>query len=199
MYLAIKRLMDIVIALAALLLCAPVLVLVAVAVKLNSPGPAIHCQERIGKDGVPFCLFKFRSMTVEAEALRTSLAADADITGPVFKMREDPRVTRIGRLLRKYSIDELPQLVNVLAGQMSIVGPRPPLPEEVEMYEPWHMRRLTIKPGLTCIWQVSGRTLIPFDRWVQMDIEYIENQSLWLDLKLMLLTIPAVISGRGAY
>lgn len=199
MYGTIKRAMDIAIALAALVVCAPLFALVAMAIKLDSPGAVFHSQERIGRDGVPFRLFKLRSMTTGAEAVRAELAADTDISGPVFKMRNDPRVTRIGKFLRKYSIDELPQLVNVLAGQMSIVGPRPPLPEEVETYEPWHMRRLRVKPGLTCIWQVSGRSHVSFDRWVRMDIEYIENQSVWLDLKLLLLTIPAVFSGRGAY
>ncbi|MGD8239519.1 MAG: sugar transferase [Armatimonadota bacterium] len=191
--------MDIVISLAAIGVCAPLFPLVAIAIRLDSSGPIFHWQERVGKDGVPFRLFKLRSMTVGAETVRTSLAADADVTGPVFKMRNDPRVTRIGRLLRKYSIDELPQLVNVLTGQMTLVGPRPPLPVEVEDYEPWHMRRLSVKPGLTCIWQVSGRSHVSFDRWVRMDIEYIENQSIWLDLKLLLRTIPAVLSGRGAY
>ena len=199
MYATIKRTMDVVISLAALAVCLPFLPLVAIAIKLSSPGPVLHFQERIGKDGVRFRMLKLRSMTVGAESVRTSLAADADITGPVFKMRNDPRVTRVGRFLRKYSIDELPQLANVLAGQMSLVGPRPPLPEEVEHYEPWHMRRLSVKPGLTCIWQVSGRSHVSFDRWVEMDIEYIENRSIWLDIRLLLRTIPAVFSGRGAY
>jgi exopolysaccharide biosynthesis polyprenyl glycosylphosphotransferase len=199
MYSTIKRIMDIVMSVAAMAVCAPFLPLVALAIKLDSSGPIFHCQERIGKGGVPFRLFKLRSMTLGAETVRASLAADAEVTGPVFKMRNDPRVTRVGRLLRKYSIDELPQLLNVLSGQMSLVGPRPPLPVEVEDYEPWHMRRLSVKPGLTCIWQVSGRSHVSFDRWVRMDIEYIENQSIWLDLKLLLLTIPAVFSGRGAY
>lgn len=199
MYGTIKRVMDIAIALAALVVCAPLFALVAIAIKFDSAGRVFHSQERIGRDGVPFRLFKLRSMAPEAEAVRGLLAADSDITGPVFKMRNDPRVTRIGKFLRKYSIDELPQLVNVLAGQMSIVGPRPPLPEEVETYEPWHMQRLSVTPGLTCIWQVSGRNHVSFERWVRMDIEYIENQSIWLDLKLLVLTIPAVLSGRGAY
>jgi len=199
MYGTIKRVMDIAIALAALVVCAPLFALVAIVIKLDSGGPVFHSQERIGKGGTPFRLFKLRSMAAGAEAVRGLLAADSDTTGPVFKMRNDPRVTRIGKFLRKSSIDELPQLVNVLAGQMSIVGPRPPLPEEVETYGPWHMQRLSVTPGLTCIWQVSGRNRVSFERWVQMDIEYIENQSIWLDLKLLVLTIPAVLSGRGAY
>jgi exopolysaccharide biosynthesis polyprenyl glycosylphosphotransferase len=199
MYRTIKRIMDIVISLAALTVCAPFFPLVAIAIKLDSSGPVFHRQERVGKDRVTFALYKLRSMAVDAEAARASLAADADVTGPVFKMRNDPRITRVGRLLRKYSIDELPQLANVLAGQMSLVGPRPPLPAEVENYEPWQLKRLAVKPGLTCIWQVSGRSLIPFERWVEMDIEYVENQSLWLDVKLLLRTIPAVLTGRGAY
>ncbi len=199
MYRTIKRIMDIVISLAALTVCALFLPLVAIAIKLDASGPVFHRQERVGKDRVIFALYKLRSMAVGAEAARASLAADADVTGPVFKMRNDPRVTRVGRLLRKYSIDELPQLANVLAGQMSLVGPRPPLPAEVENYEPWQLKRLAVKPGLTCIWQVSGRSLIPFERWVEMDIEYVENQSLWLDVKLLLRTIPAVLTGRGAY
>lgn len=199
MYPIAKRVLDIVVATGALLVCAPLMALVSLLIKLTCPGPVIFVQERAGRNGRRFGMYKFRSMTTEAEAARASMAAQNEIPGPVFKIRNDPRITPLGRFLRKASIDELPQLVNVLKGEMSLVGPRPPTPEEVEQYEPWQRRRLEAKPGLTCIWQVSGRSHVPFDRWVQMDIEYIENQSFWLDIKLLLLTIPAVITGRGAY
>lgn len=199
MYPTIKRIFDVVVAASALVLCAPLMVLVALLIKLTSPGPVIFMQERVGFKGQRFGMLKFRSMSEYAEAVRTSLAAQNEIPGPVFKIRDDPRVTPIGRVLRKASIDELPQLLNVLKGEMSLVGPRPPTPGEVEQYEAWQLRRLEAKPGLTCIWQVSGRSHIAFDEWVRMDVEYVEKQSFWLDLKLLLLTIPAVITGRGAY
>ncbi|MFQ6132071.1 MAG: sugar transferase [Armatimonadota bacterium] len=199
MYPIAKRVLDVVVAASALVLCAPLMAIVSLLIKLTSPGPLIFVQDRVGLNGRHFNMYKFRSMATYAEEVRGSLAAQNEIPGPVFKIRNDPRVTPVGRFLRKASIDELPQLVNVLKGEMSLVGPRPPVPEEVAQYEPWQMRRLDVKPGLTCIWQVSGRSHILFDEWVRMDIEYVEKQSFWLDLKLLLLTIPAVITGRGAY
>ncbi len=199
MYEVTKRIFDVVVAFAALILCAPLMLAVAMATRLTSGGPVIFAQERAGQNGVPFRLFKFRSMAVHSEAVRTALVAHNDVAGPVFKMRDDPRITPLGRVLRKYSLDELPQFLNVLRGEMSLVGPRPPLPEEVKHYEPSQLGRLAVKPGLTCIWQVSGRSQIPFDEWVRMDLDYIRSRSFWFDLKLIILTIPAVISGRGAY
>jgi exopolysaccharide biosynthesis polyprenyl glycosylphosphotransferase len=198
-YLSVKRLMDIVGAGLGLVLLSPLFAAIAVAIKLDSPGPVLFTQMRAGKGGKPFRFYKFRSMRADAERLRKSLDHMNQASGPVFKLRDDPRITRVGAVLRRFSLDELPQLFNVLKGDMSLVGPRPPLLEEVARYEPRHLRRLAVTPGITCIWQVSGRSDIPFERWVEMDVEYIQNRSLLLDLKLLLLTIPAVLSGRGAY
>lgn len=194
-----KRLVDLGGSSVGLALTAPVVLLAALAIKLDTPGPVFHRQVRLGRDGLPFVMLKLRSMTVDARERQASLLSANEMRGPVFKIRSDPRITRVGRILRKASIDELPQLWHVLAGQMSLVGPRPPLPEEVATYEPWQRERLAVKPGLTCTWQVSGRSDIAFEQWVQMDIEYVRRRSFWLDLKLLLATIPAVISGRGAY
>ncbi len=198
-YLAVKRFIDVVGASLALILTFPLMLLTALAVKLESPGPVFFSHVRLGAGGRPFRFYKFRSMCDEAESLQGALQGMNEVTGPVFKIRSDPRVTAIGRIIRKASIDELPQLWHVLAGHMSLVGPRPPVPEEVARYEPWMLARLTAKPGLTCIWQVSGRSDLPFDQWVELDIEYAHTRSLWLDLKILALTIPAVITGRGAY
>lgn len=198
-YLAAKRIMDIVGAAAALLIAAPLMLPVALAIKLDSPGPVFFRQYRLGKDGRPFLFYKFRSMTVAAPDVRDSLLEQNEASGPVFKIRRDPRITRVGRIIRKCSIDELPQLMHVLTGEMSLVGPRPPIPAEVERYEPWQTERLAVKPGLTCIWQVSGRSDVSFDDWVRLDIQYVRTRNLWLDIKLLLLTIPAVLTGRGAY
>jgi lipopolysaccharide/colanic/teichoic acid biosynthesis glycosyltransferase len=143
-------------------------------------------------------MLKFRSMVIDAEAQKAKLEAQNEMSGPVFKMKADPRITRVGAFLRKSSIDELPQIWNVLRGEMSIVGPRPPLPAEVARYERWQMRRLSMRPGLTCIWQVSGRNKVDFDNWMRLDLEYIDSWSLFLDIKLILLTFPVVLTGRGA-
>lgn len=195
-----KRLLDVIVSAAALLVLAPLLAVVALAIRLDSPGPVLFAQQRIGRFGRPFRLLKFRSMYVDAEERRKLLEAQNEMTGGVtFKMKHDPRVTRVGRILRKLSIDELPQLWHVLAGDMSLVGPRPPLASETERYSLAHRRRLDVKPGLTCVWQVSGRSEIPFERQVELDVDYIHSWSLWSDLKLLLKTIPAVITGRGAY
>jgi lipopolysaccharide/colanic/teichoic acid biosynthesis glycosyltransferase len=153
----------------------------------------------VGLHGREFVFYKFRSMCVDAETRLESLRQFNEVTGPVFKMRRDPRVTKVGRFLRRTSIDELPQFWNVLKGEMSVVGPRPPTPDEVRKYKPWQRRRLSMKPGITCTWQVSGRSDIDFDRWMQLDLAYIDNWSLWNDVQICVKTIPAVLSSRGAH
>lgn len=196
--LAVKRAFDLAVSIVALVVGAPLFLLIAIAIKLDSPGPVFFGQVRSGLNGRRFTLWKFRSMVVDAEAHLAKLRDKNEMSGPVFKMRDDPRVTRVGRFLRKTSLDELPQFWNVLLGQMSVVGPRPPLPSEVDRYERWHRRRLSVKPGLTCIWQVSGRNEIDFEDWMKLDLAYIDQWSLWLDLKIVFRTIPAVLFGRGA-
>ena len=195
---ALKRLFDIVASGLALWMLLPLLGAVAIAIKLTSRGPIFFKQVRAGVHGRPFHMLKFRSMVVNAEELKARLAAQNEQTGPVFKMKNDPRITRIGRFIRKYSIDELPQLINVLRGDMSVVGPRPPVPQEVAQYEPWQRRRLSVRPGLTCIWQVSGRNQISFEEWMYLDMQYIDHWSLSQDLSLILKTVPVVLTGRGA-
>jgi exopolysaccharide biosynthesis polyprenyl glycosylphosphotransferase len=196
--LAFKRVLDVAISSALLVLSLPVIVLAALGIKMSSGGSVIFKQERIGLNGRTFTLYKFRTMLEDAHARRDEVNHLNEMTGPVFKARVDPRVTSIGRFLRKFSLDELPQLWNVLKGDMSLVGPRPPIPEEVREYHRWHRRRLSMKPGLTCLWQISGRNNIDFDRWMQLDLQYIDNWSPSLDMKILLRTIPAVLSGRGA-
>jgi exopolysaccharide biosynthesis polyprenyl glycosylphosphotransferase len=196
--LVLKRVFDVVVSGVALVAALPILLAAAAAIKLTSPGPVIFRQKRSGMNGRVFTLYKFRTMVANAEALKGDLQTRNEMDGPVFKIKNDPRVTRVGRVLRKLSIDELPQLWNVLRGDMSIVGPRPPIPTEVEKYERWQRRRLSMRPGITCIWQVSGRNTVDFKRWMEMDLEYIDNWSLALDLKILLKTIPAVLSSRGA-
>jgi exopolysaccharide biosynthesis polyprenyl glycosylphosphotransferase len=195
---AVKRLFDIVSSAAALLALSPLLVTVAVLIKLTSRGPIFFKQKRVGLHGKTFEMLKFRSMVVNAEELKAKLEAMNEQTGPVFKIKNDPRITSIGRFIRKYSIDELPQLINVLRGEMSVVGPRPPLPKEVEKYAAWQRRRLSVRPGLTCIWQVSGRNQISFEEWMYLDMQYIDNWTLLTDLSLILKTVPVVVTGRGA-
>jgi len=195
----VKRGMDIVGASVLLILVSPLLLLAGIAVMLTSSGGPIFACERIGRGGRPFTMYKIRSMVEGADVLRSRYEGDNERSGPIFKMRRDPRITRVGRVLRKLSIDELPQLVNVLRGEMSLVGPRPPLPAEYERYGKRERQRLLMTPGMTGIWQVSGRSEVDFDEWVDMDLEYITSWSLGLDLKLLVLTIPAVLSGRGAY
>ncbi|SFE00783.1 WecB/TagA/CpsF family glycosyltransferase [Roseivivax sediminis] len=196
---ATRRALDLTLAGGALLLLLPVALLLAAAIRIDSRGPVLFCQTRIGKDGVPFRLYKFRSMHVDAEARRAALLAQSDRAGVCFKSRNDPRVTRIGRLLRRFSIDELPQILNIVRGEMSIVGPRPALPQEVEAYPARALGRLAVKPGLTGIWQVSGRAEIGFDKMIDMDLAYARSRSVLLDLVLIALTFRAVIGGRGAY
>lgn len=194
-----KRALDIALSLSALTLLAPLLALVALAIRVDSAGPVFFTQTRVGKDGKPFRMVKFRSMYVDAAQRRAALLAQSDRAGICFKSRTDPRITRVGRLLRRSSLDELPQILNVLAGQMSLVGPRPALPEEVAAYPAAAMERLSVKPGLTGLWQVSGRADIGFDRMVQMDVAYARSRSILLDVLLIALTVRVVLSGRGAY
>ena len=195
--LALKRLMDIVGSALLMILMSPVMLLLAVAIKLDSKGPVFFRQERVGLHGRPFPVVKFRSMCADAEERLRELAAENEINGHAFKLANDPRITRVGRMLRRTSLDELPQLWNVLRGQMSLVGPRPPLPSEVAKYDVWHRRRLSMKPGMTGLWQVGARSDPEFDRWVQQDLEYIDSWSLWLDFKIIARTVPAVLSGTG--
>lgn len=194
-----KRVLDIVGATVAILLFSPLFLLTSLAIAVTSPGPLLYVSERIGRHGVPFRFFKFRSMRMDAESWLTDLQDVNEADGPIFKIREDPRVTPVGKVIRKLSLDELPQLFHVLSGKMSLVGPRPPIPSEVEEYGEWEFQRLLAKPGLTCIWQVSGRSNVDFATWVEMDLDYIQNWSLGLELKLLAKTMPAVWSGRGAY
>ena len=195
---AIKRLFDIVASALALAVLSPLLLMVAVAIKLSSRGPILFAQERVGLHGRIFKMLKFRSMVANADALKAKLSARNEQAGPVFKIKNDPRITPLGRFLRKYSIDELPQLINVLRGEMSVVGPRPPVPPEVARYQAWQLRRLSVRPGLTCIWQVSGRNQISFEEWMYLDMRYIDHWSFWSDVALILRTVPAVLTGRGA-
>jgi lipopolysaccharide/colanic/teichoic acid biosynthesis glycosyltransferase len=194
-----KRALDVVGASAGLVLLAPLLLLIAVAIKLTSRGPVLFRQLRSGHGNKPFWMIKFRSMVVDAEARKKDLAALNEQDGPAFKIRNDPRTTRLGRFLRRTSLDELPQLWNVLRGDMSLVGPRPLPVAEAQACENWHRRRLDVTPGLTCIWQVRGRSTVTFADWVRMDVEYIRSRSLWQDLKLLVLTVPAVWLRRGAH
>lgn len=197
---ALKRAVDILGAGVGLVVFSPVMAAIAACIKLTDNGPIFYIAPRVGKWGREFPFPKFRSMVVDAERLKAKLAAQNDHGESVtFKMKRDPRVTWIGRIIRKTSLDELPQLWCVLIGEMSLVGPRPPIPAEVERYSLAERRRLDVTPGLTCIWQVRGRGDIPFDQQVLLDVEYIESQSLWLDLKLIAQTVPAVLLGKGAY
>jgi exopolysaccharide biosynthesis polyprenyl glycosylphosphotransferase len=194
----LKRLIDLSVAFVVLVLTSPLWLAIAAAVRLTSRGPALFRQVRCGMHGRRFVLLKFRTMVENADTLRQEVAHLNVMDGPVFKAPRDPRVTGVGRLLRRSSLDELPQLLNVLKGEMSLVGPRPPIPQEVERYEPWQRRRLAMKPGITCLWQVSGRSDLDFATWMELDLAYIDHWSLWLDLKILALTVPAVFSGRGA-
>ena len=193
-----KRLLDVTVAGLLMLIALPIVGMIALAIKLTSGGNVLFRQTRCGLNGRFFTLYKFRTMVEDAEERRRELLHLNEMNGPVFKLRSDPRVTAFGRFLRRFSLDELPQLWNVLRGDMSLVGPRPPIPEEVAKYQRWQRRRLAMKPGLTCLWQVSGRNDLDFDRWMQLDLEYIDSWTPLLDLKILLKTIPAVLSGKGA-
>ena len=195
-----KRTIDVAASGAGLVALAPLFLVVAAAIKLDSPGPVFYRSTRMGRGRKPFAFYKFRSMTADAEERQEELAVQNEAEGgPIFKIRNDPRMTRVGRRLRRWSIDELPQLWNVFRGDFSIVGPRPPIPHEVDGYQRWQKRRLDVAGGLTCIWQVSGRSEVDFDEWMRMDMRYIHRKGLWVDLKLIARTFKAVLSGRGAY
>lgn len=195
-----KRFMDIILTLMCLVLGSPIFILTALLVKLTSPGPIIFSQVRVGKYGRHFKFYKFRSMYIDAEARKAALLKDNESSdGVIFKMKHDPRITPVGRFIRKFSIDELPQLFNVLLGDMSLVGPRPPLPSEVKHYTIEERKRLNITPGITCIWQVSGRSELPFQKQMALDKEYIASRSTWKDFIILLKTIPAILTGKGAW
>lgn len=194
-----KRALDLIVAPPVLLILSPLMLVLGLAVKLTSRGPVFFKQERAGIRGKPFICWKFRTMVADAESQKKDLLQYNERSGVAFKMKNDPRVTRVGRFLRKTSLDELPQLFNVLRGEMSLVGPRPLPVEEALQQDTWHNTRLDVAPGMTCLWQVSARHNNSFDTWARLDIEYVRNRSLWLDLKLLLLTIPAVLSTRGAH
>lgn len=194
----LKRLIDFFGAVVLLTILSPLLLTIALVIKLTSPGPILFVQERVGMNKRRFRLYKFRSMHIDAEKRRRELEHLNEMDGPVFKIKNDPRITPIGRFIRKTSIDELPQLVNVLRGQMSLVGPRPPIPQEVDQYEWLYRKRLSIKPGITCLWQVSGRNHISFQQWMALDRQYIEHWSIWLDVQILLKTVPTVLFGKGA-
>lgn len=195
-----KRVFDVAVAIVGVALFSPLLLAIALVIKVTSPGPILFTQKRIGLNGRVFWCYKFRTMVQNAEALRAGLEVQNEMTGPVFKMKNDPRVNTVGRFFRKYSLDELPQLFNVLVGDLSLVGPRPPIVDEVRQYERWQRRRLSMRPGITGVWQVAGRNRVAeFDDWVRMDLQYIDNWSLTLDMKILLKTIPTVLSGRGAH
>jgi exopolysaccharide biosynthesis polyprenyl glycosylphosphotransferase len=194
-----KRVLDVSLASLALLAVAPFMAAMAVAIKLSSRGPVLYRQERVGRHGNHFQMLKLRTMVVGADAMLDNLRERNEASGPLFKLRDDPRITRVGRLLRRFSLDELPQFWNVLRGDMSVVGPRPPLPGEVSLYEEWHYGRLVVRPGITGLWQVRGRSQLPFDDYVRLDLYYIENWSLAFDVYILLKTVPAVLSGRGAF
>jgi exopolysaccharide biosynthesis polyprenyl glycosylphosphotransferase len=196
----VKRLFDIVVSAVLLVLLLPFFLAVGLAIRLEDPGPILFKQQRVGRWGTLFTMWKFRSMYTDAEERKKELMARNEMAGGViFKMKDDPRVTRVGRVIRKTSIDELPQLWNVLKGDMSLVGPRPPVPQEVDEYSLSDRRRLEVIPGITCIWQVSGRSDIPFDQQVELDVQYIQSQSFWTDIKILMKTVPALLFGTGAY
>jgi exopolysaccharide biosynthesis polyprenyl glycosylphosphotransferase len=196
---AIKRVIDVVVAIILLLVLSPLFLLTALLIKLYSPGPVFFIQERVGLNKRRFNLLKFRTMVDKAEQLLTELERFNEVSGPVFKIGSDPRVTKIGKILRKTSIDELPQLINVLKGDMSLVGPRPlPVRDYNGFGRDWHRRRISVRPGITCLWQVNGRSTVPFEKWMLLDMQYIDTWSLWLDFKILVKTIPAVLRASGA-
>jgi len=195
----VKRAMDIIISGFAITLLSLVFLIVTILIKLTSSGLVMFKQKRVSLNGRKFVLYKFRTMYKDADKKQEELKDHNEMEGPVFKIKKDPRITPLGRVLRKFSIDELPQLFNVFIGHMSLVGPRPPIPEEVEQYNPWQRRRLSMRPGITCLWQVNGRNKIGFEEWMKLDLEYLDNWSLWLDFKILMKTIPVVLFGIGAY
>ena len=198
-YLRIKRGMDILLSTTALVFLAPVFFITALAIKLEDGGPVLFSQSRAGKSMKPFRIYKFRSMCVDADARMSEMMKDNEQTGHAFKIKDDPRITRVGKVIRKFSIDELPQLINIIKGDMSLVGPRPILTFQMEECSRYEQQRLIVQPGLTCYWQISGRANIAWAEWIEMDLDYIEDMSLWTDIKMIVKTVPAVLSGDGAY
>ncbi len=198
-YLKLKRGMDILLSAAALVFLAPVFLFTALAIKLEDGGPILFCQYRAGKDMKPFKIYKFRSMLVNADAKMPEMMKDNEQTGHAFKIKDDPRITRVGKFIRKFSIDELPQLINIIKGDMSIVGPRPILTFQMEECSGYERQRLVVQPGLTCYWQIGGRANIEWKDWIEMDLDYIEDMSLWTDIKIIARTVPAVFDREGAY
>jgi exopolysaccharide biosynthesis polyprenyl glycosylphosphotransferase len=194
-----KRLLDIAVALIGILIMLPLMLTIALLIRLDSRGPVLFRQQRLGRQTRTFTMLKFRTMYVNSETIPPELLRRNESTGPLFKIRRDPRITRIGRFLRRTSLDELPQLFNILTGQMSLVGPRPPLPRELAGFDTVQRLRLRVQPGLTGLWQVMGRSNLPFDDMVRLDLQYIDERSLWLDIVILLKTLPSVLSGRGAY
>ena len=197
-YFIIKRIIDIIGALCGILLLSPVMIIVGIWIKLDSKGPVFFAQNRIGQDGTQFKMYKFRSMCMDAECLLDKLREKNEMSGPMFKIKEDPRVTKIGRFIRTTSIDELPQLFNILKGEMSLVGPRPSLPSEVAQFTSFQKLRLIAKPGLTCYWQVRGRSDVSFKEWMEMDVQYIEERNTWTDIKLIFKTAGVLFGDEGA-
>mgnify|MGYP001572083439 CR=1 FL=1 len=197
-YNIVKRTIDIIGSLLGIIALSPLFIIVAILIKRESEGPVIFCQERVGKDKTTFKMYKFRSMVQNAEELKEKLKDKNEMSGPMFKMNDDPRVTKIGRVIRKTSIDELPQLFNVLKGEMSLVGPRPSLPREVEQFEPWMLERLEVNPGITCYWQVSGRNNIDFEDWMKLDIKYVRERNTLIDIKLIFKTVFVLFGDENA-
>lgn len=198
-YEAIKRLIDIICSFVGILVLSPLFIIIAIIVKFTSKGPVFFSQKRVGRNGKEFDMYKFRSMVVNAEELKEKLAAQNEMSGPMFKMKDDPRVTKVGKFIRKTSLDELPQLWNILKGDMSLVGPRPSLPKEVAQFDEWMYKRLEVKPGLTCYWQVSGRNNIDFEDWMKLDIRYVEEKNLWIDIKLIFKTVGVLFGDKNAH
>ena len=197
-YLIAKRITDVILSSCGLILLSPILLVTAIAIKIDSKGPIFFKQMRVGKNGVQFPMYKFRSMVVNAEELKKELEKQNEMSGPMFKIKSDPRITKVGKFIRKTSIDELPQLVNVIKGDMSLVGPRPSLPKEVEQFEPWMMERLEVLPGITCFWQVSGRNNIPFKEWMELDVKYVRERNYFLDIKLIFKTFFVLFGDESA-
>lgn len=194
----IKRLIDIIVSSLGLVILSPILLIVVISIKLESKGPIFFSQKRIGINGNEFNMFKFRSMVVNAEELKEKLASKNEMSGPMFKMKDDPRITKVGKFIRKTSIDEIPQLFNVLKGEMSLVGPRPSLPNEVKEFEEWMLKRLEVKPGLTCYWQVMGRSNIEFEEWMKLDVRYVNERNTWIDIKLIFKTFFVLFGDENA-
>jgi exopolysaccharide biosynthesis polyprenyl glycosylphosphotransferase len=197
-YYVTKRLCDIILSILGIIVLTPLMIIVTIAIKLDSKGPTVFSQERVGKDGKLFKMYKFRSMVNNAEELKDKLLDKNEMSGPMFKMKDDPRITKIGRFIRKTSIDELPQLFNVVKGDMSLVGPRPNLPKEVKKFNPYQRKKLLAKPGITCYWQVMGRSSIGFEEWMELDIKYIQDRSIWLDIKLIFRTFFVLFGDKNA-